>query len=206
MTDKMKLGWVFAAMIVALMIQLAAGTPIDASAEEMHDGEDLRLRVIAHSDDSFDQVVKRVVVFAVEGYLNQHENGHSPEFIVRNMDGIRLAIDEVLAEIHVETEIDLSLEHHYFADSLGYYMSLIVRIGDANGENWWCFINPGVCTAPNDETATANTAQIALTEELQDSFGTRVIRFVGGLFGGRSAAYEETAMGEINWFLFDDER
>lgn len=205
MTDKMKLGLVFGGMVIVFIIQLIVGAPVDANMGEGNEGEGLRLRVIAHSDDSFDQVVKRVVVFAVEDFLNQHVQSHSVEFIMRNLDGIRETIETVLTEVNVELGVEISLEHHYFPDSLGYYASLVIRLGDGSGENWWCFINPGVCTVPDSVDVSANEAQIEMRDELQGSFGRRTIRFIGELFGGGSDQ-QELAMGEIDWFLFDDER
>jgi stage II sporulation protein R len=205
MTDKVKLGLVFGAIVIAFIIQLIVGSPVDANGGDVSEGGGLRLRVIAHSDDSFDQVVKRVVVFAVEDFLNQHDDGHSVNFIINNFDGIRNTIDQVLTEINVKMGVEISLEHHYFSDSLAYYASLVVRLGDGQGANWWCFINPGVCTVPNEADVSANEAQVVMTDELQDHFGARTIRFVGRLFGGESDR-REVAVGEIDWFLFDDER
>lgn len=205
MTDKMKLGLVFGGMVVAFVIQMILGSPADANISEVNDGEGLRLRVIAHSDDAFDQVVKRVVVFAIEDFLNQHEAGLTADFIITNLDGIRNSIDTVMAEIDVEMDVQISLEHHYFVDSLGYYTSLVVKLGEGLGENWWCFINPGVCTVPNDEDISSNEAQVEVLDDLQESFGMRASSFIGGLFGGGSNR-QEVAEGEINWFLFDDEK
>lgn len=205
MTDKMKLGLVFGGMVVVFAIQLIVGMPVDANIGELNDGEGLRLRVIAHSDDSFDQVVKRVVVFAVEDFLNQHEHGNSADFIINNLDKIRDTVDTVLAELNVDIDVQISLEHHYFDDSSDYHASLVVRLGDGLGENWWCFINPGVCTVPNDEDISSNEAQVEVRDELQDSFGMRTTKFIGGIFGWESN-HQEVAMGEIDWFLFDDER
>lgn len=205
MTDKMKLGLVFGGIVVAFVLQLVVGVPVDAHVGEVNAGEGLRLRVIAHSDEVFDQVVKRVVVFAVEDFLNQHEAGYSAYFIVNNLSGIRETIEQVLTEVDVAIDIELSLEHHYFPDSLGHYASLVVKLGNGQGENWWCFINPGVCTVPMDGDVSVNEAQVEVTEQLQASFGTRAMRFIGGLFS-RERNRAEVVAGEIDWFLFDDER
>ena len=204
MTDKMKLGLVFGAIVVVFIALIIAGAPIEAEARESVATNDLRLRVIAHSDDSFDQVVKRVTVFAIEEFMSQHEFGYTREFLVDHLEEVRETVADVLAEIHASMDIEVSFGYHYFPSSSGYYASLVVRLGEATGENWWCFINPGVCVVPTDEYESVNTAQVEVRTEVQQNFGTRALNFIGGLFGGgeRSAV----ADGEIDWFLFDDER
>ena len=209
MTDKMKLGLVFGIIIAVFTIQIVMGSPAEAEARKQEVAEyvatnDLRLRVIASSDDSFDQVVKRVTVFTIEEFMNEHESGHTMEFLIANLGLIHEAIENVLTEIHIEMDIEISFGYHYFPTNSSYYPSLVVRLGEAAGENWWCFINPGVCIVPTDEYASVNTAQVEVRAEVQQNLGTRTINFIGGLFG--SGQRREVAEGEIDWFLFDDER
>ena len=202
MTDRMKLGLVFGVIIVVFLIQVIGGAPVEAEASVASD--DLRLRVIANSDDSFDQVVKRVAVFALEEFMNQHENGHTLEFLLDNLESIHEVVEDVFAKIGIQMDIEISFGHHYFPTESGYYASLLVRLGEGNGKNWWCFINPGVCVVPTDEQVSVNMAQVEVRTELQENLGTRAINFIGGLFGGGEGRV--VAEGEIDWFLFDDER
>ena len=199
----MKLGLVFGLIIAIFIIQVIAGIPVEAEASKSS-GDDLRLRVIANSDDSFDQVVKRIAVFALEEFMHQHENGYTLEFLVDNLETIRETVAAVFAEIGVGTDVEVSFGHHYFPTESGYYPSLVVRLGEGNGENWWCFINPGICAVPTDEYVSVNTAQVEVRTQMQESLGTRAINFIGGLFG--AGVNSEVAEGEIDWFLFDDER
>jgi len=204
MTDKMKLGLVFGAIVVVFIIQVVTGVPVEAEANTNIGADDLRLRVIAHSDDAFDQVVKRVAVFTIEAFMNQHEQGHTLEFLVAHLDTVQDIVVDVLTEIGVEMEVEVSFGHHYFPASSDYYPSLVVRLGEAAGENWWCFINPGICIVPTDEDTGVNTAQVEVRTEVQESLGSRALNFINGLFGGGKS--QERAEGEIDWFLFDDER
>jgi len=203
MTDKAKLWLVFIGILITFVVQLIVGSPMEAEAGPVTT-EDLRLRVIAESDDPGDQVVKRVAVFAVEDFMNQHANGYQVEFLSDNLAEIRATIEDVLAELGIEIDVEVSFGQHYFPSTSGYYASLVVRLGNAMGANWWCFINPGICVVPTAETATPNTAQVEIREEVQASFGTRALNFVSRLFGGGESS--EMAEGAIDWFLFADER
>ena len=201
MTDKMKLGLVFSTIIVVFIAQAIIGGPVEAEAKSVTT-EDLRLRVIAESDDPVDQVVKRVAVFAATQFMNQH--GHTAEVLTENLAEINEAITDVLNEIGVVIDVEVSFGHHYFPATSEYYPSLVVRLGDAAGENWWCFINPGICVVPTAENVSINTDQVEVRTEIQASFGARALSFVGRLFGGGE---ERTVVeGEIDWSLFADER
>ena len=203
-TDKMKLGLVFLVIIVVFLIQVIAGTPAEVEANKNIVADDLRLRVVANSDDSFDQVIKRVAVFTLEEFMNEHENGYTLEFLVENLEAIHDALADVFIELGVHMDIEISFGHHYFPTESKYYASLVVRLGEGNGENWWCFINPGVCVSPTDDYISVNTTQVEVRTKIQENLGTRAINFIGGLFGGGEK--REIADGEIDWFLFDDER
>ena len=203
MTDKMKLGLIFTAIIVAFIIQVVAGAYVEAEANTNAVG-DLRLRVIANSDASFDQVIKRVAAFALEEFMNQHEDGYTLEFLVDNLEAIHDTVAVVFAEIGIQMDIEVSFGHHYFPANSGYYESLVVRLGEGNGENWWCFINPGVCAMPTNEYVSVNSAQVEARQEMQESLATRTVNFIGGLFSRGESS--NVAEGEIDWFLFDDER
>jgi len=204
MTDKMKLGLVFGAIIVAFIIQINTGAPVEAEANTKVDSDDLRLRVVANSDASFDQVVKRVAVFTLEEFMNQHEDGYTLEFLMNNLEEIRETVLDVFTELGVEMDVEVSFGYHYFPMNSGYYTSLVVRLGEGNGENWWCFINPGVCALPTDEYASVNATQVEVQTEIRENLGTRTVNFIGDLFSGGEKS--EVAAGEIDWFLFDDER
>jgi len=203
MTDKMKLGLVFGLIVVTFIIQMITGTTIEAEASTT-ETENLRLRVIAHSDDETDQLIKRLTVFAATDFMNGHESGHTAEFLINNLESLHKAITEILIEIDAAIDVEISIGHHYFPISSDYYASLVIRLGEANGENWWCFINPGVCLVPSDDYVSSNTAQVEVRTELQESMGTRTLNFISNLFNGGEG--RELAEGEIDWFLFDDER
>jgi len=201
MTDKKKLGLLFGGVVATVLIQMLFGGSVEAlEGQHLTSDQELRLRVIAHSDDSFDQVIKRVAAFAVEEILNEHNGTDMEGFVQENLVEIRGNIERVFAEIDVEMEVEVSFGYHYFPASSGYYQSLVVRIGDGAGENWWCFINPGICAAPSD--------QVAVTEVVQYRFGDHTRQFVDGLFS-RSSNEVISASSDfdvIDWFLFDDER
>lgn len=200
MTDKTKLGLVFAGIVLLFIVQVIVSPAVVATS-----GDDLRLRVLANSDEEVDQALKRLAVFAIEDFMNQHDDGYTREFLVANLHEIHDVVKWSLADIDVDMELEVSLGYHFFPSSANYYPSLIVRMGAGKGQNWWCFINPGICVVPNADTESANTAQVEITTEVQAGLVGDVLNFVGGLFNNNSVS-TRSGNSEHNWFLFADER
>ena len=138
------------------------------SKEDMEIYENtVRLHVIANSDSEHDQSVKLLVRDRVLSELNEllkeaqtHEE--AMEIIEKNLDRLRAACNEALMLLGEECEATLYLKQekyptrHYENISLpaGVYDSLQIRLGDADGRNWWCVLFPTLCTsaAKTEET------------------------------------------------------
>lgn len=203
MTDKMKLSILFGIILLVTLVQIFVPKPTEASTP--HDTTDhLRLRVIANSDDELDQLIKRVAVFATTDFMNANEEGHTFSFLVQHLTDIQQAVHEVLSQMGHETTVEVSIGYHYFPATSGYYPSLVVRLGEGVGENWWCFINPGVCVVPTEAEIGINEDKVYLTSQVQANMVTRTFDFFTGLFSTNE--HLTVNEGEINWFLFDDER
>ena len=120
-------------------------------------------------------------------------------------------------------------EKHYNGEVFpaGYYESLVIRIGEGRGNNWWCFINPGMCLGPNtseinEENRSANwNFQNQLLENTQEAirnqeFTSYLSGVVESLFGSDTEmvevqfdaqfANQAENNDEFDWFLFEDER
>lgn len=204
MTDKIKFGLIFGGIVVIFIIQLVVGHPAEVEANSTTDAHALRLRVIANSDDERDQLIKRLAVFAATEFMNSETFGYTESFLTDNLEGVHLHVAAVLEEAGVFGDIEVSFGKHYFPTSESYYPSLVIRLGEAAGQNWWCFINPGVCIVPTDEEESVALVQVETQTELRESMTRRAMNFVGGLFGaGESELISEDG---IDWFLFDDER
>lgn len=118
----------------------------------------LRLHVLAHSDSEEDQALKLKVRDSVlECASNLTKNcksiAEAEAMIKENGETIRKAAqDRVIAEgydypVSVELGIEEYPTRNY--DSLcfpsGKYLSLRVKIGEAEGKNWWCVLFPPMC-------------------------------------------------------------
>lgn len=119
----------------------------------------VRLHVLANSDSEHDQSVKLTVRDAVlaemETLLSDAENPEDAVSVIsENLDRIREVCNDTLTslgETYTATVI-LSEEKYptrnYETLSLpaGVYESLRIKLGSAEGKNWWCVLYPALCT------------------------------------------------------------
>ena len=120
----------------------------------------VRLHVIANSDSEHDQSVK---LFVRDRVLSELQillaDTESPTdavtLIEENLEHLRAVCNETLEALGEDATANLYLKEekyptrHYENISLpaGVYQSLQIRIGNADGQNWWCVLFPTLCTS-----------------------------------------------------------
>lgn len=130
----------------------------------------LRLHVIANSDSAVDQNLKIAVRDAV---LSEGEKIFDGSVTVENaVEKITPYIDElaeiargVISEYGLSYDVDVSIDNEYFETRTyenvtlpaGKYLSLIIKIGEGEGKNWWCVMFPPMCISAADEENTLKT-------------------------------------------------
>ena len=130
----------------------------------------LRLHVVANSDTDADQAQKLRVRDAVLGAVGALTDGCSSraeaERALRaDLGRVQAAAQSVLDAEGCDLPVRVSLEDQRFGTRTydtfslpaGTYRALCVRIGAAQGHNWWCVVFPTLCTAASGE----ETARIA---------------------------------------------
>lgn len=174
------------------------------SAEDMEIYENtVRLHVIANSDSEHDQSVKLFVRDRVLSELQilLAETASTEEAVAvieENLDHLRAVCDETLEALGEEMTADLYLKQekyptrHYENISLpaGVYQSLQIRIGDADGRNWWCVLFPTLCTSAAKTEATLiktgfTSEQIGVLtdgESPKYKIKFKILEFFGGNF------------------------
>jgi len=137
----------------------------------------LRLHVVANSDSDADQDVKLQVRDAILGSLEQglaqaRDVEEAKMYIRSVLPELEQIANETLSKAGFTESAVVSLEQEAFPvrdyDTFrlpsGVYQSLRVRIGDAEGKNWWCVVFPELCMS-----ATTNEfAEVAAMEGIPD--------------------------------------
>lgn len=124
----------------------------------------LRLYVIANSDVSVDQNLKLAVRDAIINESEEIFDGtvtvdNAVEKITPEIDNIKEIAERVVENYGFDYNVDVSIDEEYFETRTyetvtlpaGKYLSLIVRIGEGKGKNWWCVMFPPMCVSAADE-------------------------------------------------------
>lgn len=118
----------------------------------------LRLHVIANSNSKEDQEVKLKVRDAIISYMQDNCNVinskiEASEWIKNNLNEIQEIANNVLKENNFSYDVNVEIGNFFFPTKFygnvsfpeGRYDALKVKLGNANGDNWWCVMFPPLC-------------------------------------------------------------
>ena len=118
----------------------------------------IRLRVIPNSNDPIDINIKEQVKTYLENNIytltKDIDNIEEARTIIKNnIPAIKNNIDTVFLDNKYNLPYDINYGLNYFPEKEykkktykeGYYESLVISIGEANGDNWWCVLFPNYC-------------------------------------------------------------
>ena len=118
----------------------------------------IRLRVIPNSNSSEDIYIKEKVkdyleddIYLVVKDINDIDKARN--IIKESIPRIKENIDNIFASNKYSLTYDVNYGNNYFPDKVyngvkydkGYYESLVISIGNAKGDNWWCSLFPNFC-------------------------------------------------------------
>lgn len=141
---------------ICLVFLLTGLLPVHGEAE-IYDSV-LRLHVLANSDSDEDQALKlcvrdRVTALVGELCADCQTLEETRAVLEENLDAVgNVAEQEILSQgFDYPTEVRLCEEEYpqktyaSLCFPSGKYLSLQVRIGSAEGQNWWCVLFPPLC-------------------------------------------------------------
>jgi len=112
----------------------------------------IRFRVIANSNELYDQNLKMRIKEDVEGEIYKiiGESRHIDDARTKITNNMH-KIDNILKRYNVN--YDISYGNNYFPTKkykgityeAGKYESLVITLGEAVGDNWWCVLFPPLC-------------------------------------------------------------
>lgn len=159
----------FFGLLCAVFLSMAH---FDAACDDLR-GNVLRLHIIANSDSEADQAVKlavrdRILKETSKIFGEGTTLAEAEKLAVENLGKITKCANSVLAEngfgYTAESELGNSYfetrEYETFTLPAGNYRSLIVKLGNGEGKNWWCVVFPAVClpaAAPDAELSDSTT-------------------------------------------------
>ena len=125
----------------------------------------IRLRVIPNSNNLLDQEMKGKVKEYLEtnlykNFANVDDIDEARTIINNNIPKIEEDITSIFNENSYNMNFKVKYGNNYFPEKEykgitykeGYYESLVVEIGEAKGDNFWCVLFPSLCLLETEET------------------------------------------------------
>ena len=118
----------------------------------------IRLRVIPNSNNPEDINIKEKVkkylennIYNITKDTNKIEEARTQ--INNNIENLENNIDNIFKNNNYQLPYKVNFGYNYFPKKTykgytykeGYYESLVISIGEAKGDNWWCVLFPNYC-------------------------------------------------------------
>ncbi len=153
----------------------------EVRCDELRQGV-LRLHIIANSDESADQNLKLAVRDAIlENSVDIFKQCNNVDDAVLTASGSVDAIADIANSVIKENGFDYSAavsvgdsyfdtrEYEDFTLPAGTYKSLIVKLGEAEGKNWWCVVFPCVCVPTAYDASLSDSVSSEAAETAQNA-------------------------------------
>ena len=143
-------------VIVVLILLLIIGASFLPTAEVEYDY--LRLHIRANSNSEIDQNIKyeikdELVEFLTPYFCNVTSKNEAVGIVNNLKEKMSEICVEVLRKNGFNYSANVKINNEYFPTRTysnttlesGYYDAVIVELGSAEGDNWWCVMYPPLC-------------------------------------------------------------
>lgn len=144
--------------IIVIVLILIFLISLNTSEEIIIPEDSIRFRIIANSNDIEDQELKLEIRNELNNTLftklNKATTKEEAKQIITENKPI---IENVLKKYNIDYQINYG--YNYFPEkeykgitySSGNYESLVISLGEAAGNNWWCVMYPPLCLIDSEE-------------------------------------------------------
>jgi stage II sporulation protein R len=218
--DNLRTRCVTACLIVAVCAAVgtaAAGVAAFVQTETAFAKENLiRLHVIANSDSPQDQDLKLLVRDAVlaetrELFAAVTSKEEARRLLAEHQEKVIEAAEEVIQAHGFSYNVSLEMGAYAFPSRAyrgitlpaGTYDAVRVRIGDAQGENWWCVLFPPLCLGELEvSSGQSELAQYNPQGETgKIAFRLKVLEYIQATYYGQQIRnwWQASAAGLTRW-------
>ncbi len=145
--------------------------------------ESIRIRVIANSNNSYDQMIKKLVSNHIEekiaNLLIDVENIDDARSVIKdNLLDIESSVANILEKNNYNYSYKVNFGYNLFPSKTykgvtyneGYYESIVVTIGEGKGENWWCVLFPPLCLMESNDNNMEEIEYKSFIKEIIDKY------------------------------------
>ena len=169
-------------IILLLIIGVFYVFASDVLAKSLKIPEDaIRIRIIPNSNSAFDQDIKLKVKDKLEitmyDLLKDAKSSEEAEKIIKdNLELVDKDVKKILNEENYDKGYTINFGKNYFPEKeykgvkyeAGYYESLLITLGEGEGDNWWCVLFPPLCLIEGEENTEVEYRSIVM--EILDKY------------------------------------
>lgn len=173
-----KLIWIFSLVILIIVVFYNK-----KSNMIIIPSDSIRIRVIANSNSVGNQYEKNIIKEKLNDQLysllkDSSSLEQSRDIIINNMENINETIKKSLEELKVNYSFSSKYGLNYFPEKNfkgakykeGYYESLVITLGEGNGENWWCVLFPPLCLLEATESQFEEVEYKSFVKKIIDKY------------------------------------
>lgn len=168
-------------IIVAFLVYINVNAEVD---EIVIPEAAIRVRVIANSNSIHDQSMKMKVKEKIEKTLSPmlidiDNVSEARTIISQQQEQLKKDIEVLFADNEYNQDFVIHFGDNYFPEKdykgvhyeAGAYESLVVTIGEGEGDNWWCVLFPPLCLLEAEDNNTSDVEyQFFVTKMLDKIF------------------------------------
>ena len=115
----------------------------------------------------------------LEEDLKNSQNIETSRTIIKNnLNKYEQTVESVLKSENTNQKYNIDYGYHYFPEKIykgvkykeGQYESLLVTLGDAKGDNWWCVLFPPICSLEEDSKTNQKIEYSFYVKEMFDKY------------------------------------
>ncbi len=169
--------------IIPIIIILVLTTFINNYNKVIIPRDAIRFRVIANSNSEYDQKNKKIIAKSlstdiVEILKETKSLNEARNTLQKNLTNFEKEANNIAISNNYNEKINVDYGNHYFPEKEykgvtykeGEYESLVVTLGNGEGENFWCVLFPPLCLLEADEEDTNKIEYKSFIKELIDKY------------------------------------
>jgi stage II sporulation protein R len=169
-------------LLIILFILLFGIININKEKESIIPDSAIRFRVIANSNTAYDQNIKIQIRNLIQNKIleltkDTNSIDEVRKIMIEHQGELYDITENKLAELNYDKPFKLVYGENYFPEKKykgltyksGNYESLVITLGNGEGDNFWCVLFPPLCTLEVDES-TSNVEYTFFVKEIIDKY------------------------------------
>ena len=172
-------------IVILAMISLIYVYSNSSKKEIIIPKEAIRFRVIANSNTVYDQNIKIRLKNVIQNNIFELTNDvktieEERKIIKENMQNIDSLVKKTLKDLKYDKDYTIKYGLNYFPKKEykgitykeGNYESLVITLGNGDGDNWWCVLFPPLCLVESDESNIKDGEYTFFIKELLEKYAS----------------------------------